>query len=407
MAMVITSLPTPAMAGCIDGGCGRIDWTEVTDSTKDGKTVSAKLHGVFAWESSDGWADNHPVAGSLSGFIWLSCALEDSANDNECDGKMMAALSKSGTEEQFLFGGTFSEGNGEDFKAVPPDFLYAEGTDGMAVSPSNIHANTTPFNDQTCPTAFYMDTNVDPNLCKPDCSGKACGDDACGGSCGVCAEGETCGDDGQCTSPACIPDCPDEGGGAVNCGDDGCGSPCGACEDDEECGSNDYCVKNACDPDCEGKVCGDDGCGSPCGACGDEETCGDDGQCAACEPTCTRENDGETITLTCGDNGCGGSCGMCGEPSICQDGVCSVPPCDAITIEGEQMCGMNGCGWDWGTCPDGKVCGGESFCVDETKTESSGGGCTIGSATTTGGLLFLFALGLLALIGTRTRRNEI
>jgi hypothetical protein len=354
--LILTTLPTPAMAGCIDGGCGRIDWTEVTDSTKDGKTVSAKLHGVFAWESSDGWADNHPVAGSLSGFIWLSCALEDSANDNECDGKMMAALSKSGTEEQFLFGGTFSEGNGEDFKAVPPDFLYAEGTDGMAVSPSNIHANTTPFNDQTCPTAFYMDTNVDPNLCKPDCSGKACGDDACGGSCGVCAEGETCGDDGQCTSPACIPDCPDEGGGAVNCGDDGCGSPCGACEDDEECGSNDYCVKNACDPDCEGKACGDNKCG---GTCGSEGYCGKN----ACEPDCEGK--------ACGDNGCGGTCGDCG---------------------------------------DGEICGDQSICVDESpkgSSDSGGGGCTIGAATTTGGMLFLFALALLALIGTRTRRNEI
>ncbi len=59
-------------AGCIDGGCGRIDWTEITEQNDTGDALSAKLHGAFAWESSDGWSDGHPVAGSLIGFIHLS-----------------------------------------------------------------------------------------------------------------------------------------------------------------------------------------------------------------------------------------------------------------------------------------------------------------------------------------------
>src|SRR5687768_867723 len=61
-----------ARAGCSDGACGRIDWTEVTEMDQ-GAPAAAKLHGAYAWEaSSDGWA-THPLAGTVSGYFWLSC----------------------------------------------------------------------------------------------------------------------------------------------------------------------------------------------------------------------------------------------------------------------------------------------------------------------------------------------
>jgi len=399
-----------AQAGCIDGGCGRIDWTEVTEENDVGDALSAKLHGAFAWESSDGWGDGHPISGTLIGYIHLSCVGGKGAPDMDCTNKIADALLKNGNTidvNPFHFGGVFSEGSGEDFKTVAPDFLHAEGTEGSTVSPSDVHLNANPFNAETCPTAFALDENVEPIVCTPACENMMCGDDGCGGSCGDCKDGETC-TDGQCTTPQCLPSCEDDGGQALNCGDDGCGGSCGDCADGEEC-TNGMCTKNACDPICTDVACGDDGCGGSCGDCADGEVCGTDGQCAACEPSCTQENDGETITLNCGDDGCGGSCGTCDGPSICEDGVCSAVPCDAITVEGEQMCGMNGCGWDWGDCSDGQVCGPDSFCIDESGTsgssDDSGGGCRAANGPVNTGLALVFGLALLALV-TRIRRTE-
>ncbi len=320
-----------AQAGCIDGGCGRIDWTEVTEENDAGDALSAKLHGAFAWESSDGWGDGHPVSGTLIGYIHMSCVGGKGAPDMECTGKIADALAKNGNtiDNPFHFGGVFSEGSGEDFKSVDPDFVHAEGTEGSSMSPSDLHLSSTPFNAETCPTAFALDENVEPIVCTPACENMTCGDDGCGGSCGDCKDGEKC-EDGQCTTPQC-------------------------------------------------------------------------------KPSCTRENDGETITLTCGDDGCGGSCGMCDDPSICEDGMCSAVPCDAITVEGEQMCGMNGCGWDWGNCSDGQVCGPESFCIDDAGTsgssDDSGGGCRAANGPVNTGLALVFGLALLALF-TRIRRTE-
>ncbi len=121
--------------------------------------------------------------------------------------------------------------------------------------------------------------------CKPDCTGKVCGDDGCGGTCGSClGQQESC-VDGLCV---CQPACD-----GLLCGDDGCGGSCGGCE---------------------GKVCGDDGCGGTCGTCGNPQEECQNGACV-CVPDCAGK--------VCGEDGCGGSCGACqGQGESCWTGQC-------------------------------------------------------------------------------------
>lgn len=39
-------------------------------------------------------------------------------------------------------------------------------------------------------TVYFAMNNK--SSCKPNCSGKTCGEDGCGGTCGTCANGQTC-----------------------------------------------------------------------------------------------------------------------------------------------------------------------------------------------------------------------
>ena len=47
VAALQTSTGRDAWAGCGDGACGRVDWTEVTDQ-QGGTPVAVKFHGGFA-----------------------------------------------------------------------------------------------------------------------------------------------------------------------------------------------------------------------------------------------------------------------------------------------------------------------------------------------------------------------
>lgn len=96
---------------------------------------------------------------------------------------------------------------------------------------------------------------------------EACAHEICGGRC--CEDGELCSDD-RC----CRPDCTGR-----ECGDDGCGGSCGECSGGgAACSPSGQC----CVTNCDGRVCGGDGCGGSCGACGAEEFCVDEGRsCAA------------------------------------------------------------------------------------------------------------------------------
>lgn len=106
--------------------------------------------------------------------------------------------------------------------------------------------------------------------CKPDCTGKECGDDGCGGSCRKCSEGAVCAPDNKC----CVTACSYNG---FDCGPDFCGGSCGDCTQPAVC---DLLWQRCCTPVCDGTSCAD-GCGGECpGACGTTEYC-HNGQCVA------------------------------------------------------------------------------------------------------------------------------
>ena len=135
--------------------------------------------------------------------------------------------------------------------------------------------------------------------CKPNCTGKTCGDDGCGGSCGACS-GTTpyCAANSQCTA-TCTPKC-----SGKTCGDDGCGGTCGTCAGGTACAWTNQCVPNAwkcdssyfgdkgacdcgcgaIDPDCASGKLGVDGCpgSNTCNASGycDATFCSTDGDCS-------------------------------------------------------------------------------------------------------------------------------
>src|SRR5262245_30088988 len=93
---LVVATPREAHAGCSDGACGRIDWTEVTD-TDHGAPVAAKLHGAYAWEASpDGWA-THPIAGAFSGYFWLTCRPDGGAADPTCKDALAREIAKERT----------------------------------------------------------------------------------------------------------------------------------------------------------------------------------------------------------------------------------------------------------------------------------------------------------------------
>ena len=236
---------------------------------------------------------------------------------------------------------------------------------------------------------------VDHAPCKPDCSGKACGDDGCGGSCGSCPSGHTCSASGTCT---CVPDCSGKA-----CGPDACGGTCGSCpggkictatgqcDDPPKTSCNGYCgdydpndpcqcdagcfpagdccqdvctfckadfVSQCCTPSCAGKSCGDDGCGGSCGTCPSGQSCNAAGQCQ-CVPNCAGK--------ACGGDGCGGSCGTCPSGQSCNAaGACTSEtggPGDTcadalqlsgplpLTFQGSTEDALDQYGYDAGQCP--------------------------------------------------------
>ena len=146
-------------------------------------------------------------------------------------------------------------------------------------------------------------TDMAPDICIPDCTGKECGGDGCGNQCGQCADNSVCQEDGQC---ACLPLCEGKA-----CGDDGCNGTCGDCQDGETCTTDGVC----CAPNCAGLECGSDGCGEFCGQCTVGGLC-IDGLC--CYPDCEG--------MICGDDGCGGSCGQCSPTEVCDAGHCLADP---------------------------------------------------------------------------------
>ncbi len=135
--------------------------------------------------------------------------------------------------------------------------------------------------------------------CKPNCTGKACGDDGCGGTCGVCPSNTPyCGATGQCTA-TCTPKC-----SGKTCGDDGCGGACGTCASGSACAYTSQCVPNAWK--CDLSYFGDKG------AC----DCG----CGAIDPDCAS---GKLSSDGCPGSGTCSASGYCNATFCDTDGDCN------------------------------------------------------------------------------------
>lgn len=247
--------------------------------------------------------------------------------------------------------------------------------------------------------------------CKPQCSGKECGDNGCGGSCGKCSENKIC-SNGKCIlESSCIGKQCDEKGICGKCVKglvckggycvpkvEGCAPlsivGCNGCECEEcvcnieplcctavwssycaqlckECGTECPCIPKCCiGEDCsiwpppkgsDHYECGPDGCGGSCGKCPQNQICYnhyctdsffDFGK--ECEKNndclsgyCIDTNKGKVCTISCID-----SCPM---NWVCKNGIC-YPPENCIPKCKEKDCGPDGCGGFCGKCNEGMAC---------------------------------------------------
>jgi hypothetical protein len=135
---------------------------------------------------------------------------------------------------------------------------------------------------------------------------------------------------------SCVPSCKNK-----ECGSDGCDGVCGYCAYGEVCNLQGQCIANKCEPMCSAEIdggsvtkqCGPDTCGGYCGICmGDGESCGKDGFCygAGCQGNCKDKE--------CGSDGCGGPCGYCKPDELCDEkGQCGPHPCGDVTSKGKCL----------------------------------------------------------------------
>jgi MYXO-CTERM domain-containing protein len=152
-AALATVMTRDARAGCNDGACGRVDWTEITEMDQ-GAAAAAKFHGGFAWEASpDGWA-THPLAGTVSGYFWLTC-LTSSGTSAACRGQLAAELAKAGTDASMTFNDTYFN----DAGVVRPAGLFTEAESAQAAALSELSLGGQPMNPQVCAAAFALPRN--------------------------------------------------------------------------------------------------------------------------------------------------------------------------------------------------------------------------------------------------------
>ena len=155
-AATITVMVGEARAGCSDGACGRVDWTEVTDMDQ-GAPAAAKLHGAYAWEASkDSWA-THPLAGTVSGYFWLSCLSPSGSSEAVCRQQLASEMGKAGTDNTFtVYGWYYSLDAGV---VLRPPGLFEEGESGTPQALADLIIGGSPMNAEVCRTALAMPRN--------------------------------------------------------------------------------------------------------------------------------------------------------------------------------------------------------------------------------------------------------
>ena len=148
---IITVMAGEARAGCGDGACGRVDWTEVTD-TDEGAPAAAKLHGNYAWEASPDFWRTHPIAGVVSGYFWLTCRSPTGSTDAVCRQQLATEMSKAGTHAKLTFGGNFFDIDAG--VTVRPEGLFEPHELGKPRAIADVILGTGPINPDVCPAAF-------------------------------------------------------------------------------------------------------------------------------------------------------------------------------------------------------------------------------------------------------------
>lgn len=240
--------------------------------------------------------------------------------------------------------------------------------------------------DAQCATGACIDPGDGEPRCLQPCEGDA-GQCATGevcaagaGSCGACVDeslvsgarglGEPCGNGSDCASGICV--------------DRVCSR---ACVNDVDCSGTFHCAGSVCRPGPagdQGDLCsGDDACLAGRDCVGDPSICA-----IPCTESCPEDG------FTCTDGHCLPDLAVVGEPcamdaecfdGLCVDGVCS------------RECGVSG------GCPAGLECARDDA-GRATCRAPSGGGCSAGHGSPTGGLLALLGLGLL--VTFRRRRDS-
>ncbi len=251
--------------------------------------------------------------------------------------------------------------------------------------------------------------NTCPALtCKPNCTGKTCGDDGCGGTCGTCQSDEVCLPNSTCWSNKCN----NTNAACENC----IKATVPACNTNwtkvcqNEC-ANPACAVlcgGVCTPNCTGKTCGPDGCGGQCGVCPGGKLCtagscapdpkcgsanGPCGNCicafdpyccnvswdALCDQECAQCSNCSTACKpdcngkVCGADGCGGTCGTCDAGSVCSGNGKCASTCKTDCLG--KVCGPDGCGGTCGACGPGKTCTVQGKCAEPCTPDCTGKAC--------------------------------
>lgn len=185
-----------ANAGCGDVACGRVDWTEVTDMDQ-GAPAAAKLHGAYAWEASPDFWGTHPLAGTVSGYFWLTC-LSPSGTNAVCKGQLAAEMAKAGTDMTLTVNGNYFDADAGT--AVRPAGLFVEGEGASPTPLGGLVLGGMPANPEVCPAALGLPRNAG-DAAAPDATGGAEGgpfsDASTGGSSG---SGPAPSDEGGCST---------------------------------------------------------------------------------------------------------------------------------------------------------------------------------------------------------------
>jgi hypothetical protein len=97
----------------------------------------------------------HPIGGTLSGYVWLSCVPPGDSGSVEttCTDRLASEMAKAGTNTPLTWSG-MNNFDSTAMKPIIPKGLYAEGATGAASYLVAFPLGGQPINQSVCPTAL-------------------------------------------------------------------------------------------------------------------------------------------------------------------------------------------------------------------------------------------------------------